>query len=292
MSEHTGHGYWLCPTGMSHAAHTFTQTPKQPLLPWTCEPSLSASVPDINQSVEAVTEGFIISTPLIFISSVGGIREAVCWHMKGWISTWIIFRLNRSKRLHVQCDAETSLATGPLEKDMARLNEFGGDDAAQKVKSGKINVLGRMINGMTDLNMEMFWVLVAICSYGMEPEDKQIQMRCLTMPINWASPFTLLSGIDNSFFHASETFLGLQFCHFFQNNTRSFLRSEIILMSQCCFFVATWLPKQIQMSINVSIFLPLVRILLTKCKWFFMLYSIIHVSCIFNRSCLLSCLLK
>lgn len=62
------------------------------------------------------------------------------------------------------------------EKYMARLNEFGGDDTAQKVKSGKICVLGTMINGMRYRNMEIL-ILMAICNYGVEPKDKQIQMR-------------------------------------------------------------------------------------------------------------------
>lgn len=92
-------------------------------------------------------------------------------------------------------------------KDMARLNEFGGDDTAQKVKSRKICALGRMINGVRDLNMEI-QILMAICSYGVEPEDKQIQMRCLTVPINRASPFTPLTVIDISLFHASKYSLG------------------------------------------------------------------------------------
>lgn len=59
---------------------------------------------------------------------------------------------------------------------MARLNEFGGDDTAQKVKSVKICVLGTMINGMRYRNMEIL-ILMAICNYGVEPKDKQIQMR-------------------------------------------------------------------------------------------------------------------
>lgn len=68
--------------------------------------------------------------------------------------------------------------------------------------------------------MEML-VLMAICSYGMEPEDKQIQMRCLTVPVNWALPFTPLSDIDISSFHASEIFLVLHFNHIFQNQMGS-----------------------------------------------------------------------
>lgn len=85
-------------------------------------------------------------------------------------------------------------------KDMARLNEFGGDDKAQKVKSGKICVLGRMINDVRDLNMEIL-VLVFICSYGKKPEDKQ--MRCLTVP------FTPSLSVISLYFMLQKYYLGI-----------------------------------------------------------------------------------
>lgn len=115
---------------------------------------------------------YLNPTHLYFI--VGRHKRAVCWHMKGWISTWIIFRLKRSR--HCMCNVMLMpaypLCWGSLGgKDMARLNEFGGDDTEPKVKSGKICVLGRMINYTRDLNMEHL-VLVSICSYGIKPEDK------------------------------------------------------------------------------------------------------------------------
>lgn len=91
-------------------------------------------------------------------------------------------------------------------KDMAHLNEFGGDDKAQKVKSGKICVLGRMINDVRDPNMEIL-VLVFICSYGIKPEEKQ--MRCLTVPINWVSPFTPSLSVTSLYFMLQKYSLGI-----------------------------------------------------------------------------------
>lgn len=100
-----------------------------------------------------------------------------------------------------------SLCRGSLGgKDMARLNEFGGGDKAQKVKSGKICVLGRMINDVRDLNMEIL-VLVFICSYGIKPEDKQT--RCLTVPINWVSPFTPSLSVISLYFMLQKYSLGI-----------------------------------------------------------------------------------
>lgn len=118
-------------------------------------------------------------------------------------------------------------------KDMARLNEFGGGDTEPNVKSGEICVLGRMINYARDLNMERL-VLVSICSSGIKPEDKQ--MRSLTVPMNWVSPFTpSLSFYYTAFlslfycislFHASEIFRGH---NFFQNHMGSSSISIFVL---------------------------------------------------------------
>lgn len=124
-------------------------------------------------------------------------------------------------------------------KDMARPNEFGGDDTAQKVKSGKICALGRMINGVRDLNMEI-QILMAICSYGVEPEDKQIQMRCLTVPINRASPFTPLTVIVISLFHASKYSLGFISIISYKMGPSSISISELF-------------PRQLLMILNLII---------------------------------------
>lgn len=81
---------------------------------------------------------YLNPTHLYFI--VGRHKRAVCWHMKGWISTWIIFRLNHSR--HCMCNVMLMplypLCRGSLGgKDMARLNELVAMIRHKRQKVGK-----------------------------------------------------------------------------------------------------------------------------------------------------------